>query len=60
MKPAKRYQIMTPQAERKDLKTSAPYRHVNFLKIIAIKWKSSYTVGSVIDHFQRSAKQRLA
>ena len=29
---------------------SAPYRHVNFLKIIAIKWNSSYTVGSVIDH----------
>ena len=36
---------------------SAPYRHVNFLKIIAIKWKSSYTVGSVIDHFQRSSSQ---
>ena len=41
----------------KDLGTSAPYRHVNFLKIIAIKWKSSYTVGSVIDHFQRSSSQ---
>ena len=41
----------------RDLGTSAPYRHVNFLKIIAIKWKSSYTVGSVIDHFQQSSSQ---
>ena len=29
---------------------SAPYQHIDFHKIIAIKWKSSYTVGSVIDH----------